>query len=594
MDQDAINLAKAIRKTESNDNYNAKGGSGENGAYQWMPATWKGHAKAVLGDENAPMTPDNQNAVAYVKIKQMKDQGLNPAQIAAAWNSGSPEGWEKKVGTNKQGQHYDVPAYVKKVTDNYQSIKGEGGFVGLGALAPETYSPTYAEPYTPTPTVVEPTDKNVGTITGGLNQTSQAIQDVATGKKGLLAGLLKGGEGLLRTAGGVAGGINEMTTKLLEKTPIVGTVVKGLEDTIGYGVGTLAKTSAGQNIIKEMSDFAVAHPDLSKDMEAGFNIATAIPILKGIGALKGVAKDATANALQNIAVKGLSKELPSAVTTKAGQKAVSALGEADFKTMAEKGFYPEIKSVAGKSVYDSSSARNLISKNIEDIEENEIMPIIKKASSQSNVSIITPVNELRKNAMNIAISNLEDKKAVSRVFDTIRDKYGSTLTLEEMHQAKILIGKQVKKSAWGTPERTSKDMVYQSLQEGVENGARRVGGGDIGAINKKMVKLFRMRDLLDEIDGKAIKNKGIGHQIIKTASTGAGGAIGGALGNTTLGGMVGYGTTGYVEGKLKGFTGKAINRRITKRAAKGATPNARTNIAKGIGTAAIVGGINEQ
>lgn len=123
MDPQAIALAQAIRKTESNDNFNAKGKSGESGAYQWMPATWQSHAKEVLGDANAPMTPANQNAVAYTIIKGWKDKGLNPAQIAAKWNSGSEVGWENKIGTNAQGISYNVPQYVKSVTDTYQQLK---------------------------------------------------------------------------------------------------------------------------------------------------------------------------------------------------------------------------------------------------------------------------------------------------------------------------------------------------------------------------------------------------------------------------------------------------------------------------------------
>lgn len=122
MDQDAINLAKAIRQTESGGNFNARGASGESGAYQWMPDTWKSHAKTVLGDANAQMTPSNQNAVAYSIIKRDKDAGLNPAQIAAKWNSGSPQGWESKRGVNDKGVAYDVPAYVAKVTSAYQGV----------------------------------------------------------------------------------------------------------------------------------------------------------------------------------------------------------------------------------------------------------------------------------------------------------------------------------------------------------------------------------------------------------------------------------------------------------------------------------------
>lgn len=126
MDQDVINLAKAIREKESGGNFDAVGDAGTSkGGYQWQPETWKEHSKKTFG-KVVEMTPDNQNAVAYKTIKTWKDQGLNPAQIAAKWNSGSHVGWENKRGYNaKIGLKYDVPAYVADVTARYQRIKGE-------------------------------------------------------------------------------------------------------------------------------------------------------------------------------------------------------------------------------------------------------------------------------------------------------------------------------------------------------------------------------------------------------------------------------------------------------------------------------------
>jgi len=39
------------------------------------------------------LTLENENKATYLKIKDWKSQGYNPAQIASMWNSGSPE-WE--------------------------------------------------------------------------------------------------------------------------------------------------------------------------------------------------------------------------------------------------------------------------------------------------------------------------------------------------------------------------------------------------------------------------------------------------------------------------------------------------------------------
>lgn len=126
LDQDALNLTKAIRQHESGGDFNIKGKSGESGAYQFTAPTWKGYAKEILKDENAPMTPENQNQVAYTKVKQWKDSGKNVGQIASMWNAGEgrPNAYlENNVGTNKFGVHYDTPAYAKAVAEIYQKNK---------------------------------------------------------------------------------------------------------------------------------------------------------------------------------------------------------------------------------------------------------------------------------------------------------------------------------------------------------------------------------------------------------------------------------------------------------------------------------------
>jgi hypothetical protein len=121
LDPQVVAMAKAIRETESG-NKPVQGPSGETGRYQFMPGTWHAGAAQYLGDGNAPQTLENENKVAYSKIKAWKDQGYNPGQIASLWNSGSPD-FEGKVGTNKFGVHYDTPAYVQKVYGNYQRFK---------------------------------------------------------------------------------------------------------------------------------------------------------------------------------------------------------------------------------------------------------------------------------------------------------------------------------------------------------------------------------------------------------------------------------------------------------------------------------------
>lgn len=182
--QQAKNLTKAIFQHESKMNYNAVGDAGtSHGAGQWQAPTWKAQAQDILGDANAAMTPDNQSVVAQGTIRKLISQGKNAAQIAAIWNSGSDTGWENKVGTttiNGQQIHYNVPQYVKDVTDLYQQNKAQSG--SAGGLTPVAQ----ASEGTPTP---QPQHNDLLN-----NPVTRGIESIFPGKKtgeaiGTLGGL---------------------------------------------------------------------------------------------------------------------------------------------------------------------------------------------------------------------------------------------------------------------------------------------------------------------------------------------------------------------------------------------------------------------
>lgn len=112
-------IAMAIKDVESGGNYNAKGGSGETGAYQFMPSTWKQWAKQYLGNANAPMTQANQDKVAKAKIADLVAEGYTAKQIALIWNGGEPK---VKKGTNQYGVKYDSGAYADKVLQSLNNL----------------------------------------------------------------------------------------------------------------------------------------------------------------------------------------------------------------------------------------------------------------------------------------------------------------------------------------------------------------------------------------------------------------------------------------------------------------------------------------
>jgi len=175
----------------SGDEPNAPTGTA-GGRYQFTADTWKNYAGQVLGDANAPMTPDNQNQVAYTKLKQWKDSGKTWAQMASMWNAGenAPDAW--KPGT--QQKVGDTPDYVKNVQKYAQQIASgqpnqstQGGVQGYAPPVAQGQQqsggnvPGYAPP---TPPVQTPDTSQGGTTGGALVQPESLWQkagDVAKG-----------------------------------------------------------------------------------------------------------------------------------------------------------------------------------------------------------------------------------------------------------------------------------------------------------------------------------------------------------------------------------------------------------------------------
>ena len=224
----ATNMTKAIFQTESGTDYNAKGASGENGAGQWMPATWQAQAQDVLGDANAPMTPENQSVVAQGTIRKLISQGKNAADIAAIWNSGSDQNWQNKIsigygGTmppNSAGVQFDVPKYVKSVTDAYQTIKN-GGSAGVDSSNPSSTANTTNTPPAPY---------------GALNPASKN-DDLGTGLLKMLENIPSSGWNLAKNLG----------SAILNPGKTIGNVINVGAGALEEGENALGIAGAGGN-----------------------------------------------------------------------------------------------------------------------------------------------------------------------------------------------------------------------------------------------------------------------------------------------------------------------------------------------------------
>ena len=208
-DPNVLALRNAIRKKESGGNYKAIGSSGEAGAYQFTQPTWKSLAKTYLNDENAKLTPENQDTVVYKHIYDLKNQGYTPDQIAGIWNHGNAD-YGNAVGVNSYEVKYDAPGYVRDVMANYQqevqnmkSAKTLGLPPGSVGTTPQTAGTTLPD----------------GQAEGGKDfyrqggQKAQTLEDIGKGiLKGAGSTLLNiGGAGSRALEAGYNATIGQMT-----------------------------------------------------------------------------------------------------------------------------------------------------------------------------------------------------------------------------------------------------------------------------------------------------------------------------------------------------------------------------------------------
>lgn len=526
-DPQVVNLAKSIIHVESGGDFNAKGASGESGAAQWMPSTWKAQAKEVLGDENAQMTPENQKAVLYSVIKKDKDSGLNPAQIAAKWNSGSAHGWESKTGTNAEGVAYDVPAYVKKVTSQYQTLKQQSGTNSQST----GYNPTpYSNPTDGTPrpgqfdltgstsTDTTPPDDSLGT------ELSNRAKDVSTAVADTTSGKINPVSGILQTVGAGAGAIGDTVNAGLKLIP----GVKQAEGLLGKGIGKLAGTSAGQSVVGGINNFTTAHPELAGDIGAVGNIAGVVGLAAGAGEVKDAVGGVIGKALGRDATSVAEKELGEvAARTITGRKLVTENPEA-LKILSQPEFKPAVEEINGVKKYATAESSKSLDAAISKIDEEKLQPLLDKNNTTS-VADKLPLDTYRQTALQEAKDALIDEGGVNKLFDRIQAKYGDYPSLSQMNEAKRLVAKQISDSAFGSDTYTAAKTVRSALQKGIEDGANKLGLGDVKAINQEMAQMIKAEKVLKAIEGKPVRlsrfanlKKGLIKGAVKGAAEGIG------------------------------------------------------------------------
>lgn len=117
----AEDIAQAIITTETGGSFKChlSGASGEKSCFQFMPSTFRGYAKEVLGYV-PELTDENAEKVALLKIEKWLEEDLEPSEIFLIWNTGRNR--KCSSGYNSAGTYYNSCEYVKRSLNNLEEI----------------------------------------------------------------------------------------------------------------------------------------------------------------------------------------------------------------------------------------------------------------------------------------------------------------------------------------------------------------------------------------------------------------------------------------------------------------------------------------
>jgi hypothetical protein len=554
LDPQAVNMAKAIRQTESGGNFTATGKSGEYGAYQYTEPTWQKDSAAV--GVNVPLksaTPEQQNEVAYKTIKGLKDKGYNPGQIASIWNSGKPDAYldPTYTGTNKYGAKYDVAAYAHSVANAYQAIKN-GGSAGIDPNNPSSTANPQATGSQGGGLSVLPNLGGIGgelskNITGRFNDLSTAATTANQGGVGHVA------SGILQAGGAIAGGVGDVVNAGLQLIP----GVQAGEQLLGKGIGKLASTDTGQKVLGAYNDFAQTHPELAKDIGAGINVLAAIPLLRGLGIAKSAIADVGVNALRGKLTTAAGTEIRNALTTKTAVNSLTAaekrgLNPVGLLTSDAKLLPDVVDSGGGRFVYSSTNPAKTLAESLA-TDETQLQDMLGQAVKKNiGVDLNTVRQQLVQDMIRefpVSARGGQAIKAVNEFIDNVlpTTKGRMVIDVNELNKLKRDIGGGVNWNNLGTQSGEIKSAMYRSLMTQVEKYASKAGVQGVKNLNKTMGQKIEAMKILKSIDGKALKVKGgLGKEIATDVAGVAGETAGNMLGIPFAGTLASRGLAGSI------------------------------------------------
>ncbi len=594
LDSQVVNLAKAIRETETRgqrDPYKARGKSGEFGAYQYTPDTWAKDVKQFTG-KDVPLEQSDkllQNEVAYKKLKSLKDKGYNVGQIASIWNSGVPE-WEGKTGVNSKGVKYDVPQYVNAVAMAYQRLKA-----GQTPNYENTASTVVAEDQPKKEGLLKSIFRGItapvvtlaarpvqlAKALGGATPEEQAINlpfygriEAPTTKKDIVKDI---GRGLETVSLGVGGGIPKgagvmsKTAAAIARPGFRKVATEAATQAAGKTMGALIKEGAqvglkggamfgaGAGLEEEATPTAAIEGAITGGI-GGVALGAALPaavgaVSKTASAIGRTRSQRVAQAVDDLEQKYLDIERGWVQTRKASEKAANVtrmknetgtLGRRPERVLAESGIIPEH---TGDTFTTKTQAAQL---------RSEVQPLFRAnrdALREAQLSTApVGIDEWEGRALrrarseqNIASGTADDLEAgIRKQMAGYRKNYGNEIKLEQLDDIKSARWQRTGFSLT-REDKLASDIDYiigKSAQETIESTAAKAGATDVAQLNREIGDILEAAKFLENLDGRKVLYGRMGTHMLRLAGAIVGskggplGSIAGVMGGDVLAGIL--------------------------------------------------------
>lgn len=534
-------IGEAETGTASPNKYQTKGPSGEFGRYQFMPDSWKQWSKQYLGDENAPMSMENQNKVAYSKVKEWKDAGLNPAQIASKWNSGDENAYKNNhVGVNSQGVKYDTPAYTAKVSQYYEQKKAQGG---QNIAEASNGQNTSQAPQTDNKDMLQKTGDVVNTIFPG-KETGQAI--------GTLGGLA-----YEKLKGLFGGQDNSKYYDTSAPTPlqVVGDIAQGAL-MVGSGLPEAgATTTAGRALLGGVEGLKTAGSTLGRIgqaglLGAGFGATNAIK--QGSTDLGEIGKQtaiggATGGVLGTAgeAISKVAQTLPEWITRKfiTGK----GIGNDEIQYAVDKGLGSPTKMLS-----QSNSSIDTLGSQLGDV-------LTSPQYKDFTVPGRDILNKVAKDFPDAGLSRVDIIKKLQSIVplkaNLVNDLLKGELNLDELHTLNSALGKNTFKSVFdGVEVKANKEIgsaVYHTISDIIKNVAP-----ESVPIFDSLSKEYPLNSALQGLIRRGETGKAISLKDIVALTSGF--SVGGLPGAATAFGIEKLATNSTVNLKTAGLISKLV------------------------------------